>query len=75
MIRNFEIIGEAVKHLTKAVTESQPEVPWKQIAGFRDVLIHGYFGVDLEQVWAAIEKDLPVLKEGVNNTMLSAVGH
>ncbi len=50
VMRNFEIIGEAAKRLTAATTSRRPETPWKRIAGFRDVLIHDYMGVDLDEV-------------------------
>ena len=62
VIRHFEIIGEAVKRLSEDFRESNPAIRWKQIGGFRDVLIHQYFGVDLEQVWNAIVEELPKLK-------------
>ncbi|MCS4056783.1 HepT-like ribonuclease domain-containing protein [Salinibacter ruber] len=63
VIRNFEVIGEAVKQLSPKLRAQYPEVPWRRIAGFRDVLIHDYMGVDLQEVWNVIENDLPALKE------------
>ncbi len=71
VIRNFEIIGEAVKNISDDTLERQPHIPWRQIASFRDVLIHGYMGVDLNEVWNVIERDLPALKEAVNTLLLS----
>ena len=62
-IREIEIIGEAVKNVSKDIRKSYPEVPWQDIAGMRDKLIHGYFGVDIEKVWDTAKEDLPVLKE------------
>jgi len=62
VIRNFEIIGEAVKRLSPDFCATQPAIPWRQIAGFRDVLIHEYFGVDLEQVWQVVVEEMPRLK-------------
>jgi uncharacterized protein with HEPN domain len=65
VIRNFEIIGEAARHLSESTFEQTPDIPWHRITAFRNVLIHGYFKVDLEQVWNVIENDLPNLKEAV----------
>jgi len=65
VIRNVEVIGEAVKQLSPALLDRYPEVPWRRIAGFRDVLIHNYMRVDLDEVWNVIEKDLPRLKRTV----------
>ena len=66
IIRNFEIIGEAVKRLSDQVLDRSEDIPWHQIAGFRNVLIHGYMDVDLDQVWNVIERYLPDLKEAVD---------
>ena len=65
VIRNFDVIGEAVKRLGAAPAEAYPHVPWRSIARFRDVLIHHYIGVDLRQVWNVVEHDLPALKKAV----------
>jgi uncharacterized protein with HEPN domain len=63
VIRQLEIIGEATKRLSNELTQRYPEIPWKDIAGMRDKLIHGYFGVDLDAVWDTVKKDIPSLKE------------
>jgi uncharacterized protein with HEPN domain len=63
VIRNFEIIGEAVKSLPAELTAKHESVPWKSIAGMRDQLIHHYFGVNLELIWGAIENRLDDLDE------------
>ncbi len=65
VIRNLEIIGEAVKNISPAIRIEYPDVPWKKIAGLRDVLIHHYLGVDLETVWLVVEKRLPSLLERI----------
>lgn len=64
-IRQIEIIGEATKNLSKGFREKYPQVPWSDIAGMRDRLIHHYFGVDLHAVWRTIKIDTPDLKENI----------
>ena len=65
VLRNFEVIGEAAKRLDEVYRASHPDIPWRAIAGLRDVLIHQYEGVELERVWAIVEKDLPGLKQSI----------
>ncbi len=62
VIRRLEIIGESVKNLPDSVIEENPDLPWKQVAGMRDILIHQYFGVDLELTWEVIKIEIPILK-------------
>ena len=62
-IRQIEIIGEAVRHVSKNIRKTYPEIPWQDIAGMRDKLIHNYFGVDIEKVWDTAKGDLPLLKK------------
>src|SRR3990167_7530800 len=66
IIRQLEIIGEAVKNVPNNFREKYPKIPWKDVAGFRDVLSHAYFGVNIDRVWNIVERDLPKLKEEVN---------
>ena len=66
VIRQFEIIGEATKNLTEALKERHQDIPWKDIAGMRDKLIHQYFGVDLSAVWETVVYDLPPLKDVIS---------
>ena len=75
VIRQLEIIGEAVKNLSSALTQSEPAIPWRQIAGVRDRLIHAYFSVDLAAVWSMVEQDLPALRANVQRILDSAPGH
>ncbi len=62
VIRKFEIIGEAAKGLSEIIRKQYPEVPWKEMAGMRDRLIHFYFGVDVQLVWETIQRRLPELR-------------
>ena len=62
VVRNLEIIGEAVKRLPSELIEKHPDIEWKKIAGLRDILIHAYFGIDIEIVWDVIQNKLPELK-------------
>lgn len=62
VIRKLEIIGEAAKQVPTQTRESYPHVPWKEMAGMRDRLIHSYFGVDYELVWTTIKNRLPETK-------------
>jgi uncharacterized protein with HEPN domain len=62
VLRRLEIIGEAVKHVPKRLRDRYPTIPWQQIAGTRDILIHGYFGVRLDTSWEIIRDDLKELK-------------
>lgn len=63
VVRGLEIIGEAVKKIPPERKEEYPKVPWKELAGMRDKLIHAYFGVDIEIVWITVKKDLPEIKQ------------
>ena len=65
VIREFEIIGEAVGKLPESLRERRPDVEWQDIKDFRNLLSHEYFGVDLEIVWKIIEDDLPALMDAV----------
>lgn len=62
VIRNFEVIGEATKRLSDRFKQENADIPWRQMAGFRDVLIHDYLRVELNEVWAVVERDLPIIK-------------
>jgi uncharacterized protein with HEPN domain len=65
VIRNLEVIGEAVKQLPADLRQRYPHIPWRSITALRNVLVHEYFGVDLEIVWRVVQKRLPTLKHHV----------
>jgi len=66
VIRQLSVIGEAVGQLSDEVREESPSVPWTDIYGMRNKLVHDYFGVDLEAVWDTVQQDLPSLLSAVN---------
>lgn len=69
IIRRLEIIGEAVKNIPSTFRAKYPEIPWKQMAGMRDILIHEYFDVDLPLTWAVVKRELPPIKEKLQNLL------
>ena len=71
--RNFEIIGEAVKNLPIDFRENNSHIPFRQVAGMRDKLIHDYFGIDYEIVWTTIKKKLPQFKFDIENLIQEEV--
>jgi uncharacterized protein with HEPN domain len=70
VIRQLEIIGEAVKNLSGVLRRKHKEIHWSDIAGLRDKLIHGYFGVDLKLVWKISTKDIPELKSQISKILV-----
>lgn len=73
VVRNLEMIGEAVRHLMTISDELPVVIPWADIAGMRNILVHEYFGVDLQIVWQTASKDLPMLKDELH-TLLRDTG-
>lgn len=71
VIRNLEIIGEAARGLSKVNPEAAEQIPWAQAWAMRNVLTHGYRGVDLGIVWDTIKEDLPVLKAAASKAIAS----
>lgn len=67
VVRQLEIIGEASKGLSEEFKSSHPEIPWKEISGMRNKVIHEYFSVDLLEVWNTAKLDLPDLKNKIQN--------
>lgn len=68
-VRSLEVIGEAVKNLPSRFREKYPEVPWKEIAGMRDKLIHEYFGINYRIVWKTVKDEIPKFKKQIEKIM------
>lgn len=66
VIRNFQIIGEAARHIPDEVLSGRPDIPWADIRNMRNILVHQYFGADTTIVWKAIEVDLPALSTAIS---------
>jgi len=69
LVRNLEIIGEASKNISKDLKIEYNHIPWKEIAGMRDKVIHFYFGVNWDIVWGAAKENLPQLKEKIEGIL------
>jgi uncharacterized protein with HEPN domain len=69
VIRCLEVIGEAAKKIPDISRTKYPAIPWQEISGMRDKLIHDYFGIDLETVWDTVQEDLLPLKEAIENLL------
>jgi uncharacterized protein with HEPN domain len=66
VIRNLQTLAESSQRLSSEIKGSEPQVPWRELAGFRNVIVHGYLGVDLGAVWLVVQQDLPMLTEAVD---------
>ena len=69
VVRNIELIGEAAKRLPQDVRDRAPEIPWKSVAGMREVIVHDYFAIDDEIVWSVVEKELPKLRSAIGRLL------
>ncbi len=61
VIRNMQVLAESSQRLSDPIKASEPQVPWRELAGFRNVLVHGYLGIDTAAVWSVVEHDLPAM--------------
>jgi uncharacterized protein with HEPN domain len=66
VIRNLQTLAESSQRLSSEIKGTQPQIPWRELSGFRNVIVHGYLGVDLGAVWLVVEQDLPALGEALN---------
>ena len=66
VIRNLQTLAESSQRLSSEIKGTEPQIPWRELAGFRNVIVHGYLGVDLGAVWLVVEQDLPALTAAVN---------
>lgn len=74
VIRNLEIIGEAARNIPPEVRDAYADIPWREAAALRDVLIHKYFNIDLQIVWVVVEKELPAMRERIEQVLESLSG-
>lgn len=74
VVRNLEIIGEAAKHLPPEARAMMPDVDWSKVAGFRDVIVHGYFGLDVHVIWDVVQSKIPALISSVEKALYEVKG-
>lgn len=66
VIRNLQIMAESSQKLSQATKERYPNIPWRAISGFRNIIVHDYLGLDLDVVWSVVENELPPLKNALS---------
>ena len=71
VIRNLQVLAESTQRISESTKVSHPEVPWPEIAGFRNVVVHGYLGIDLNQIWHIVEQNLEELQGQVETILRS----
>lgn len=69
VLRRLHTMAESTQRLSEPLKERHPNVPWREIAGFRNVVVHDYLGIDLEAAWAIVERDLPPLRQAVERML------
>jgi uncharacterized protein with HEPN domain len=70
-VHHLQVIGEAARALPDSLRSENPQVPWSAIIGMRHILVHDYFGIDLDEVWTAVDRDLPLLREQIEAILRS----
>ena len=65
VMRNLQTMGQSVKNLSESIKTAHPEVDWREIIAFRNVLVHAYLGIDIKRIWEVIENDLPVFEDNI----------
>jgi len=68
VVRNLEIIGEAAKHISTEIRKQYPDIEWRKISGLRDILIHEYFGIDMQVLWDIVKNKIPKLSKDLKKT-------
>lgn len=74
VIRNLQTLAESSQRLSNDIKATEAQLPWRELSGFRNVIVHGYLGIDLEAVWLVVEQDLPALAQAVDR-MIQRVPH
>ena len=71
--RNLQTLTESSQRLSDSIKATEPQVPWRELAGFRNVLVHGYLGIDIEAVWSVVEQDLPALSAALDRMVARCI--
>lgn len=73
VVRNLQTLAESSQRLSNEIKATEPQIPWRELSGFRNVIVHGYLGIDLGAIWLVVENDLPPLS-GALNRMAETLG-
>jgi uncharacterized protein with HEPN domain len=65
VVRNLQVLAESTQRLSEQAKQTQPQIDWHRIAGFRNILVHGYLGIDIERIWNIVEREIPGLKKAI----------
>ena len=69
VVRNLQILAESTQQLSEQAKQTQPDIDWYKISGFRNILVHDYLGIDMRTVWNIVEKEIPILKKAINSML------